>query len=142
MTPARITLSRAPGYRRPEGTIQVDRRTILGNPWQVGDPGIWWMPREDGKAGWTVGYKMGFPVDNAAAVDFYGTWLRSGNLPLMPDCLTPAGRAHLRRVMNARRTLILARLPSLTGHPLGCRCAQGEPCHADVLLPLANGGGA
>lgn len=139
--PDRITLSRAKGYRRPEGTIQVDRATIFGNPWQVGDPGIWWMPRLDGKAGWE-GVSLGWQwtVDQAAVVDLYGTWLRSGHIPPMPDQLTARGRATLREAMDARRTLILQHLPLLKGHPLGCRCAQGTPCHADVLIELANGG--
>jgi Domain of unknown function (DUF4326) len=138
--PERITLSRAPGYRRPEGTIQVDRATIFGNPWQVGDPGWWWLPHGDGTlAKWEIAYDFGFPIDAAAAVDFYSTWIRSGNLPLMPDCLTPAGRAHMREVMGRRRSLILTRLPSLRGHPLGCRCKQDQPCHAVVLIDLANG---
>ncbi len=26
----------------------------------------------------------------------------------------------------------------LAGHDLGCWCAVGEPCHADVLLEIAN----
>lgn len=135
--PDRIQLSRAKGYRRPEGTIQVDRATIFGNPWQVGAPGTWWMPRE-GKAGWEVGYSFFFPIDHAAAVDYFGTYLRSGNIPLMPDILNARGRDALRAAMAMRRTQILARLPSLRGHTLGCRCAQSAPCHADVLLELAN----
>lgn len=27
----------------------------------------------------------------------------------------------------------------LLGHDLACWCAEGQPCHADVLLRLANG---
>ncbi|MFC8732156.1 DUF4326 domain-containing protein [Luteimicrobium sp. NPDC057192] len=36
---------------------------------------------------------------------------------------------------------ILARkhLPELRGHDLACWCKPGDPCHADVLLELANG---
>lgn len=136
--PDRIQLSRAKGYRRPEGTIQVDRQSIFGNPWQVDAPGVWWMPRADGRAGWECLFGFDGPIDNAAAVDFYGTWLRSGNLPLMPSTLTERGRAVLRAQMDSRRTLILARLPDLCGHHLGCRCALSQPCHADVLLELAN----
>lgn len=33
---------------------------------------------------------------------------------------------------------ILARLPELRGMNLACFCKPGEPCHADVLLELAN----
>lgn len=136
---ARITLSRQKGYRRPEGTMQVDRATIFGNPWQAGDPGIWRFPRLDGKAGWeSITLVWSWSIDQAAAVDLYGIWLRSGTLPPMPAQLSARGRATLRSAMDARRALILQRLPLLKGHPLGCRCKPGTPCHADVLLELAN----
>ena len=134
----RITLSRAAGYRRPEGTIQVDRVTIYGNPWQVGDPGIWWMPREDGKAGWHGYFHMPVSLDNAAAVALYQDWLLRDTLPAMPRVLSSLGRIAMGLAMDARREAILTRLPTLTGHPLGCRCAQGEPCHGDVLVEEAN----
>lgn len=137
--PARITLSRAKGYRRPDGTVQVDRATIFGNPWQVGNPGIWWLPRNDNKAGWIIGYDFGLNITQADAVTFYREWLDGRFMPpSMPPCLNGMGQLVLWTAMHARRSAILARLPSLTGHPLGCRCKPGEPCHADVLLELAN----
>ena len=33
---------------------------------------------------------------------------------------------------------ILARLPELRGKNLACWCKPGTPCHADVLLEIAN----
>lgn len=33
--PVRIRLSRAKGYRMPEGTVKIDRSTIFGNPFTV-----------------------------------------------------------------------------------------------------------
>jgi hypothetical protein len=33
---------------------------------------------------------------------------------------------------------ILARLPELRGKHLACFCKPGTPCHADVLLEMAN----
>jgi len=38
----------------------------------------------------------------------------------------------------ARRSALLHRLPELRGKDLACWCRPGEPCHADVLLELAN----
>lgn len=137
MTPVRITLSRTKGYRRPDGTIQVDRATIFGNPWQVGNPGIWWMPNEGG-ARWWGEYRVGFHVYRSTAVAAFDAWIKRGHLPEMPPMLSKLGRIHMTQVMAIRRDLILARLPDLRGHDLGCRCAQGTPCHADVLLELAN----
>ncbi len=41
-------------------------------------------------------------------------------------------------VHDARRAEILRRLPELKGKPLACWCALEDPCHADVLIELAN----
>lgn len=53
-----------------------------------------------------------------AAVELYRQWLRTGRGPSAP---TDADIAVLR------------------GKNLACWCKAGEPCHADVLLELANG---
>ena len=37
-----------------------------------------------------------------------------------------------------RRNEMVRRLPELRGKNLGCWCKPGAPCHADVLLDLAN----
>lgn len=37
-----------------------------------------------------------------------------------------------------RRVTLLARLSQLRGKDLACWCKEGEPCHADILLELAN----
>lgn len=39
---------------------------------------------------------------------------------------------------NAAATIILQRLPELKGKDLACWCPLDQPCHADVLLRLAN----
>jgi hypothetical protein len=41
-------------------------------------------------------------------------------------------------VADRRRAQILERLPELRGLDLYCFCPVGSPCHADVLLELAN----
>lgn len=38
--PKRIRLSRKRGYKKPPGSVVVDRRTRYGNPFKVGDPGV------------------------------------------------------------------------------------------------------
>lgn len=40
MTPVRIQLTRAKGWRMPKNTVKVDRSTRWGNPFVVGTPGI------------------------------------------------------------------------------------------------------
>ncbi len=59
-------------------------------------------------------------VGNAEAVRMFRAWLTG----------TPEGRALLE---DGRR--------ELKGRPLGCYCAPGKPCHADVWLELVNESG-
>jgi hypothetical protein len=37
-----------------------------------------------------------------------------------------------------RRISLLSRLSELRGKDLACFCIEGTPCHADILLELAN----
>ena len=34
--------------------------------------------------------------------------------------------------------MVVASLPEFRGHDLACWCPLDEPCHADVLLEIAN----
>lgn len=103
--PERITLSRAKGWRMPENTVKVDRTTIWGNPFKVGD-----RVRADPKGPVAVCFSQ------AEAVQAYRDLI-------MTD------------MMAGFRTKIAAHLG---GKNLACWCKQGEHCHADVLLELAN----
>jgi hypothetical protein len=40
--------------------------------------------------------------------------------------------------LQDRRTYILRHIDQLRGHDLACWCPLDQPCHADVLLELAN----
>lgn len=40
---------------------------------------------------------------------------------------------------SSRAFYIRTHLYRLAGHNLFCTCAEGEPCHGDVLIPMANG---
>lgn len=136
--PERITMSRTKGWRMPENTRVVTRATIFGNPFVVGDPGRWWVPNPDGSRGWTADYQV--PAMNGhLAVIFFSAWLHQPQaLPGYPTVLNGSGRAVTRLAMDSRRAEIFARLPELRGKNLACFCKPGCPCHADVLLELAN----
>jgi len=75
-------------------------------------------------------HKFGNPfrVDDrctqARAVELFAMWL-NGDTERYPD-------------LEPRRREILQCLPVLRGKNLACWCKQGTPCHADVLLDLAN----
>jgi hypothetical protein len=52
--------------------------------------------------------------------------------------LKSAGDLQFRGLFPEKRAALLANLWRLRGKNLACFCAQNEPCHADVLLRLAN----
>ena len=89
--PERIQRRRTKGWRKPDGSICVDRTSKWGNPFVVGERGIR-----------TAG----------SAVELYRMWLPGQDL--------------------------YRQLSELTGHDLMCFCPLDQPCHADVLLELAN----
>lgn len=119
--PRRIKLSRKKGWRMPENTVKVDRSTRWGNPFHVG--------------GW---FKIGSPRG----------WLSAGEPPLdWCESLQPGEKGFMRigtraQAVNFYRRLVAKHRPenleSLRGKNLACWCPLGEPCHAGVLLELAN----
>jgi hypothetical protein len=100
-----------------ENTVKVCRPGIFGNPWTVSE--ILSAERENGGA-------ITPEQAQAAAVDSYRAWLAGGEFEgTYPAC-------------TSNRDAILKALPSLRGRNLACWCRLDQPCHADVLLELAN----
>lgn len=88
----------------------------------------WRMPpntvKVDRSTNWGNPFRIGdpyYPTAEAAVARF------RASLTLLP-------RPHPESYMGN----ILARLPELRGKNLACWCKPGDPCHADVLLELAN----
>lgn len=107
--PQRIQLSRRKGWKMPANTVKVDRSTGYGNPWSI----------REHESGW---------------------WYVDG-----PNC--PWGGIVCGNEEGARLTVVklyrreaerLGVSSRLRGKNLACWCALGQPCHADVLLELAN----
>lgn len=90
--PKRIKRSRAKGWRKPDGSVIVDRTSRYGNPYKVGRD----------------------VASNAEAVEMYRRYLDT-----RPDLTEQIGA-------------------NLRGRDLVCFCDLTAPCHADVLLELAN----
>jgi hypothetical protein len=109
MKPQRIQRKRTKGWRMPEGTVYVGRGSMWGNPFKVLNEEGW--PLIEGPDGFTEAVQSGgFEAAQKRVVELYrDKWL--------PDYMSPT---HLR------------------GKNLACWCDQNEPCHADVLLDLAN----
>lgn len=76
---------------------------------------------------WGNPFKVNARSDNATAVAMYHLWL-SGGIP----------QHNLPMNVNVRRDWILSHLAELRGKDLACWCPLDKPCHADVLLELAN----
>ncbi len=105
------------------------RPNLWGNPWAVGSPGrVEWRGFSD--------YLMARSLDRDMAVAIHRGWLLGRPVP-MPVGLTLTGEIALRGHLAERRERVLASLPTLRGRDLACWCGEG-PCHADVLLDLAN----
>ena len=118
--PKRIRRRRTKGWRMPESTVYVGRPTIFGNPFTV-------------ETAMDAGYLKSRDERLAALFlhDCFADWLGDAGARGGRDWWSgPEG--------DRRRAAILARLPELRGKNLCCWCPIGEPCHADVLLELAN----
>lgn len=107
--PKRIQRQRTKGWRMPEGAVYVGRPTRWGNPWRV----------EPFMGGWSVD--------------------ANGHEDVYEDKTAAMQRA----VDQFRSVLLLAGpdypgLAPLRGHDLACWCQLDQPCHADVLIDLAN----
>jgi hypothetical protein len=109
VTPVRIQRKRSKGWRMPANTVYVGRPTKYGNPYIVQ---LYRFAHPDGSPA---------PHDAAAAREMavrdYEMWLEA----------RPDGQA-------------LAQLAEreLRGKDLACWCPLDQPCHADVLLEIAN----
>lgn len=76
----------------------------------------------------------GLPAVNVARPSRWGNPYRVGT-PGIPDAATAV---RLYRVAAAHPYTAQIVRKELAGKNLACWCATGEPCHADVLLELAN----
>jgi hypothetical protein len=127
--PKRIQLSRKKGYRKPEGAIVVARPSRWGNPVHVGATAYCSVESDEGYLdGLTI------VVTPAIAVAMYRDLMQTRlEYPSWPDP-HPDDDAWTQEWHDA--------LAELRGHDLACWCPADQPCHADVLLELANAEGA
>lgn len=108
--PDRIQLRRTKGWRMPPNTVRVSRPSKWGNRFRIGDTAERW--------GGPGIYALVKVTDAAKAVELFEEWWRL-HLDQHPK--------HMR-----------AALAELRGKNLACWCSLDQPCHADVLLRLAN----
>lgn len=111
--PQRIQLSRKAGWRLPEGARSVARPTRWGNPFKVERAygGRW------------------FCFDGAENQFGDRLEMTTRAVALFESALT-SGRLWTTTVAEVRE--------QLAGRDLGCWCPLDSPCHAGVLLRIAN----
>lgn len=111
--PKRIQLSRARGWKLPFRTVKVDRSTRFGNPYVSGEPINMKQAR---RWGWNIspGGQCIVCGDAADAV------------------------AKFRHALFWDVAIHDFIRNELGGRDLACWCPLDQPCHADVLIEIAN----
>lgn len=112
--PERIQLQRTKGWRKPAGAIVVARPSNWGNPFTIANA------RD-------AGYMGTDDELRALCVEAFRSWLTDG---LASSYWFGNG--------TQQHVWMSDHLHELRGRDLACWCPTGEPCHADVLLTLAN----
>jgi hypothetical protein len=113
-----MQLSRRAGFNLQDASIalnglpakRITRPGPWGNPFTIDD-----MAKR---------YGLDRDAAQAKAVELCGQWLRGRIEP----ALSPGDPPSLDVIRN-----------ELAGHNLACWCRAGTPCHADILIELANG---
>lgn len=111
--PIRIQLRRTKGWKMPPNTVKVDRSTRWGNPFRV---------HGDGQA-----------YDPALAVQMFRRLIRETGAWWPVPAPWPKGK-----IPAGPPTTIDDVRRELRGKNLACWCPLDQPCHADVLLEMAN----
>jgi hypothetical protein len=114
--PRRIQLSRTKGWRKPEGAIVVSRPTKWGNPWTVAECSNYAQSGRD----------LAASFFRSAMEDRIWEERNGGEIHEVDGFYPPLDEIR----------------SELAGRDLACWCPLDQPCHADVLLELANGASA
>jgi hypothetical protein len=144
--PVRLRLSRRRGFDLQAHSLEVNgleavnvaRPTKWGNPFNLRDSSHCWTAISYGFKGDRIGRQ-------AASVAMFKEYL-GGAMIGTEDCGLYAEVAGEQKPISVSPTLV-AKRPApiqdeinreLRGKNLACWCKPGEPCHADVLLDIAN----
>lgn len=153
--PKRIQLRRTKGYRKPEGAIVVARPSRWGNPfaYRSRDSGlVHYGPQHLERFGraWDhegrisadgTQHDMWFASDDI--IETHVRWATRAELVELYRLTITAPTFGMRMAYPSRSGHFLTASVDdirreLAGHDLACWCPLDQPCHADVLLALAN----
>jgi hypothetical protein len=123
--PKRIQLRRTKGYRKPEGAVVVARPSKWGNPYTIP------MMRERCDA---IAEAMQCEKETDDQVRRYVVEAFRCDLKYGPDSIWWWFGPHVHIIaINCG-----LQAGHLRGRDLACWCPLDQPCHADVLLEIAN----
>ncbi len=128
--PVRIQRKRAKGWKMPPGVVYVGRPTKWGNPFVVHD----WRAAFRAVS---LGERGDKPGRLRAAIKLYKLWLTGKWCAIKNDDRTFWEKEVMTVNVTKPPTLEEIRR-DLAGKTLACWCPLDKPCHADVLLELAN----
>ena len=123
MNPQRIQRKRTKGWKMPENCIYVGRPTKFGNPFRLTPDG------------WIECYSI-----NRTILNPWILWSATGGFNI--DDILELYELWVNGMLSERKYLPHTptdeMLNSLSGKDLSCFCPLDKPCHADILLKLAN----
>lgn len=118
--PIRIQRQRVRGWRMPQGAIYVGRPSKWGNPFVVHSDRM-----QNGQR---------YPMDARLAVASFRSMLAKEGAWFPVPLPWPQGK-----IPACEPTTIEDVKRELRGRDLACWCGLDQPCHASVLLEIANG---
>ena len=116
MKPQRIQLRRTKGWTMPAGAVKVDRSSGFGNPYRVSQ-----AKPLDGKT-----IDKSWWVESSSSVWMFAT---------KEEATAAAVKLFAATMTDHMKDKVRI---GLRGKNLACWCAPGTPCHADILLEIAN----
>lgn len=126
--PVPIRLSRARGYRKPEGAAVVTRPGPFGNPFKL-------LPPADAA---DKSWRIAFAGSGPNRPD-WATEVETGRHASEVEAAGAAVAACRRWLLEPAQAKLLERgRRELRGKDLACWCPLDQPCHRDVWLELAN----
>jgi hypothetical protein len=123
--PERIQLRRTKGWRKPEGAIVVSRPAKWGNPWTV---------ERQPECPWSVHTWTDFALE-ALPEGPWAFWRKGTESACRARAVAEYRAALTGGKLRVDVTTVRA---ELAGRDLACWCPLSQPCHADVLLEVAN----
>jgi hypothetical protein len=122
IVPVRIQRKRSKGWRMPPKTVYVGRGTVYGNPFKIGEHWRTGASRVNtGNIAFNHQLEKAFGDNPLTREDCVKAFVILLDYAGLPECETR-----------------WAHPKDLTGWNVACWCPLDQPCHADVLLEIAN----